>query len=49
MLPCGSSFPSVLITTCWAKDPAVLIKIKGRRELDEEEEGLVEVCEEMER
>lgn len=49
MLPCGSSFPSVLITTCRAKDPALLIRIKGRREWDEEEEGVGEVCEEMER
>lgn len=30
MLPCGSPFPLVFITTHLAKDPAVLIKIKGR-------------------
>lgn len=49
MLPCGSSFPLVFITTYWAKeDPAVLIKIKGRREWEEEEEDVGEMCEKME-
>lgn len=49
MLSCGSPFPLVFITTCGAKDPAVVIKIKGRIEWDAEEEGVREVCEEMER
>lgn len=31
MLTCGSPFPMVFITTYWANDPAVLIKIKGMR------------------
>lgn len=39
MLPCGSFFPVELITSYWTKNPAVLIKMKGRSEEDKEEEG----------
>lgn len=50
MLPCGNHFPLVFIRTYWGNDPTVLIKIKGKKEQaeEEEEEGVREVCEEME-
>lgn len=46
---CFCPFPSVFIATYWAKDPAELINVKGRRDWDEEEEGVGEGYEEMQR
>lgn len=43
MLPCGSPLLLVFITTTSSQDPAVLIKIKGRKRLVEEEEGVGDV------